>query len=512
VLTNAVPVLDAAGELRGYRGVDRDITGRKRAEQEREELQEQLRMSQRIEAVGKLAGGIAHDFNNLLSVILSYTGFALESLQQGDPLRNDLLEVKKSGERAATLTRQLLAFSRKQVLQPQLLSLNQVAVGIEKMLSRVLGEDVDLVQLLAPDLGLTLADPGQIEQALMNLVVNARDAMPDGGKLTIETSNIEIDAEYAARHISVKPGPYVLLAVTDTGCGMDPQTQARVFEPFFTTKEKGKGTGLGLSTVYGIVKQSGGSIWVYSEPGKGTTFKIYLPREAAGATVPAARPPAIPIRTGTETVLVVEDEEALRRVAARALAAAGYSVLSAADGEEALRAVAQHSGAIDLLVTDVVMPGMGGATLAQELTVRRPELKILYMSGYTDDAIVRHGVLEAGIHFLAKPFTAPDVTRKVREVLDGGFEPVVQSREPPPESGGGNAPGPPAESALPPEVAERLRKAAIAARYDEVLALIDSIEATLPAFAGELRSLAKRFDFDALRAALDAEAEANHGG
>jgi CheY-like chemotaxis protein len=257
----------------------------------------------------------------------------------------------------------------------------------------------------------------------MNLAVNARDAMPDGGKLTIETSNIELDTEYAERHVMVKPGPYVLLAVTDTGCGMDHPTQARIFEPFYTTKEKGKGTGLGLSTVYGIVKQSGGYIWVYSEPGKGTTFKIYFPREHDDATAPTVRPPAAPLRTtGTETIVVVEDEEALRNVATRALTAAGYTVLAAADGEEALRAVARHAGAIHLLVSDVIMPGMGGATLAQELTARRPELRVLYMSGYTDDAIVRHGVLEAGTHFLAKPFTAPDLTRKVREVLDGGAE------------------------------------------------------------------------------------------
>ena len=299
------------------------------------------------------------------------------------------------------------------------LDLNQIAAGVEKMLRRILGEDIDLVQVLAPDLGLTLADPGQIEQVMMNLVVNARDAMPEGGKLTIETSNVEIDEEYAARHVAVKPGSYVLLAVTDTGCGMDEQTKARIFEPFFTTKEKGKGTGLGLSTVYGIVKQSGGNIWVYSEPGQGTTFKIYLPRELSAATATATKPPTVPRRaTGTETILVVEDEEALRKVAKRTLDAAGYTVLTAADGDEALLTCARHAGDIHLLLTDVVMPRMSGRALAQELSKTRPTLKVLYMSGYTDDAIVHHGVLDAGTHFLGKPFTAADLTRKVREVLD----------------------------------------------------------------------------------------------
>jgi PAS domain S-box-containing protein len=407
-------------QMRCVVGFFSDVTERKRADAEHAKLAEQLRMSQRMEAIGSLAGGVAHDFNNLLSVILSYVEFAIEGVREGDPLKDDLLEVKKAGERAAALTRQLLAFSRKQVLQPVSLSLNQVAAGVEKMLQRILGEDIDLVLALAPDLGLTLADPGQLEQVVMNLVVNARDAMPEGGKLTIETSNVEVGEEHAARHVAVTPGSYVQLAVSDTGCGMDGQTRARIFEPFFTTKERGKGTGLGLSTVYGIVKQSGGNIWVYSEPGQGTTFKVYLPRDLSATTATASKPSTVPSRsTGTETILVVEDEEALRKVALRTLDAAGYTVLTAADGDTALLTSAQHAGDIHLLLTDVVMPRMGGRLLAQALSKVRPAIKVVYMSGYSDNAIVHHGVLDAGTHFLAKPFTSANLARKVREVLDG---------------------------------------------------------------------------------------------
>jgi signal transduction histidine kinase/DNA-binding response OmpR family regulator len=352
-------------------------------------------------------------------------------VRDGDPLKKDLLEVVNAATRAAALTRQLLAFSRKQILQPVALDLNQIAEGVEKMLQRILGEDIKLVQTLAPDLGLTLADPGQLEQVLMNLVVNARDAMPEGGKLIIETSNVEIDEEYAARHMAVTPGSYVQLAVSDTGCGMDEQTRARIFEPFFTTKEQGKGTGLGLSTVYGIVKQSGGSIWVDSEPGQGTTFKICLPRELCATTVTLIKNSTIPrLFTGTETILLVEDEEALREIAQRSLEAAGYRVLTASDGHEALLVSADHAGDIQLLLTDVVMPRMSGRVLAQEVAKTRPTVKVVYMSGYTDDAILRHGVLEAGIHFLAKPFTSAGLTRKVREVLDDGAVCVAGGREP----------------------------------------------------------------------------------
>jgi CheY-like chemotaxis protein len=345
--------------------------------------------------------------------------FAAESVREGDPLLDDLLEVKNAAERAATLTRQLLAFSRKQVLQPVLVNLNQIATGIEKMLQRILGEDIDLVLRLSPDLGLIMADPGQLEQVLMNLVVNARDSMPRGGSLIIGTSNVDIDAKYAARRVGVKPGPAIELVVTDTGCGMDHKTKARLFEPFFTTKEKGKGTGLGLSTVYGIVKQSDGSIAVTSEPGAGTTFRIYLPRDVAAkapsASVTRARSPTRP--TGSETVLVVEDEAALLKVARRTLESAGYFVLSAANGSEALLSFAHYVGTIHLLLTDVIMPRMGGRDLAEQLARTQPDLKVLYMSGYTDDAIVHHGVLDADTAFIGKPFTAVQLTRKVREVL-----------------------------------------------------------------------------------------------
>jgi PAS domain S-box-containing protein len=417
---NVAAVRDARGQPRYFVAGFVDITERKRVEENRTALEEQLRMSQKMEAIGSLAGGVAHDFNNLLSVILSYTGFAAEGLAGDDPRREDLDEVRKAAESAVTLTRQLLAFGRKQMLQPVPLSLNAVAAGFEKMLRRIVGEDVDLALVLAPDVGLVRADPGQIEQVLMNLVVNARDAMPTGGKLTIETANVELDAEYAARHVAVTPGPYVQLVVTDTGCGMDEATRARIFEPFFTTKEQGKGTGLGLSTVYGIVKQSGGNVWVYSEVGRGTTLKIYLPRDVSAAG-PAARPVATPRRlTGTETILVAEDEAALRHVASRALEAAGYTVLLAADGEEALRVGERHAGGIDLLLTDVVMPRMSGRALAQALAQTRPTLKVLYMSGYTDNAIVHHGVLDPGTRFLGKPFTVADLARRVREVLDDG--------------------------------------------------------------------------------------------
>jgi len=392
---------------------------RRRAEEARETIEGQLRASQKLEAIGGLAGGIAHDFNNLLSVILSYTGFALDQVAAGAPLHDDLQEVIKAADRAAALTRQLLAFSRKQVLQPVALDLNQIATGIEKMLRRILGEDIDLAQKLAPDLGAVMADPGQIEQVLMNLVVNARDAMPEGGNLTIETANVDLDEEYAARHLAVKPGSFVVLSVTDSGCGMDADTQARVFEPFFTTKEKGKGTGLGLSTVYGIVKQSGGNIWVYSEPGIGTTFKIYLPRVRDPATLLASVRQQGTTTFGTETILVVEDEEAVRSMVARILRAAGYTVLVAADGSEALATSAHCPEEIHLVLTDVIMPQMSGRVLVERLTKTRPALKILYMSGYTDQAVVHHGVLDAGTHFLGKPFTATDLARRVRAVLDG---------------------------------------------------------------------------------------------
>jgi signal transduction histidine kinase/CheY-like chemotaxis protein len=396
----------------------RDITERKRAEEEKAVLHAQLIQSQKMESVGRLAGGVAHDFNNVLTVILGFAEFGIDDLREGDPLRENLEEIRSASERAAAITRQLLAFSRKQVLQPIALDLNAVATGLEKMLRRLLGEDIELAQVLGPDLGIVTADRVQIEQVIVNLAINARDAMPQGGKLTIETANVELDEEYAVLHASVKPGPYVLLAVSDTGHGMDEATMTRIFEPFFTTKEVGKGTGLGLSTVYGIVKQSGGNIWVYSEPGKGTTFKIYLPCDrsaVAAGSAPAAR--KIPIRGG-ETILIVEDEEALRGLAERSLKRAGFHVLTAADGEQALLLCEKHPKPIHLLLTDVVMPRMSGRVLAERLTTVRPAMKVLFMSGYTDNAIVHHGILVPGTQFIAKPFGVVALAAKVREVLD----------------------------------------------------------------------------------------------
>ena len=408
------PVRDAAGVVTSYVKVAHDITATLA-------LEAQFLQSQKMEGIGRLAGGVAHDFNNLLSVMLSYTGFAIAGLREGDPLRDDLAEVTKAGERAAALTRQLLAFSRKQVLQPEPLDLDRILADMEPMLHRLISEDVSIVRIPQPRLGLVRADRGQIEQVIMNLVVNARDAMPRGGKLTIETANLELDEGFTATHPALAPGRYVMVAVSDSGSGMDEETKARVFEPFFTTKALGKGTGLGLSTVHGIVHQSGGSVFVYSELGQGTTFKVYLPCDLPDAAAPTvAKPPTVrSMATGTETALVVEDEEALREVARRMIEAAGYTVLTAANGEEALLVSARHDGGVHLLVTDVVMPRMGGKALALELAKTRPALKVLYMSGYADDAIVHHGVLEPGTHFLAKPFTAADLTRKIREVLDG---------------------------------------------------------------------------------------------
>jgi two-component system cell cycle sensor histidine kinase/response regulator CckA len=405
------PVRDSAGAIVSYVAVKRDIT-RDLA------MEAQFLQSQKMEGIGRLAGGVAHDFNNILSVILSCAGFALDSLKEGDPLRDDILEIEKGGKRAAALTRQLLAFSRKQVLQPVSLDLNRSLAEMEKMLRRIIGEDIDLVQVLATDLGLTRVDPGQVEQVIMNLAVNARDAMPEGGKLTIETANVNLDDEYAARHPGASPGPHVMVAVTDSGVGMDERTMARIFEPFFTTKEVGKGSGLGLSTVYGIVKQSGGSIFVYSEVGLGTTFRIFLPREQ-GPVTSVARAPRAPIRaTRGETILVVEDDESLRNITRRILAGAGYRALAAANGGEGLLTCEQHVGDIHLVLTDVVMPQMSGRGFAERLGKVRPGMKVLYMSGYTDDAIVHHGVLDPGTQFIGKPFTQANLLAKVREVLD----------------------------------------------------------------------------------------------
>ena len=384
---------------------------------ERTQLQASFLQAQKMESVGRLAGGIAHDFNNLLTVMISTADLALGQLKEGDPLHADFQEVRRAAGRAAVLTRQLLAFSRKQVLQPAVLSLNAVVADMEKMLRPVIGEAIELVFAPAEDLGSVTVDPGQIEQVIMNLAVNARDAMPEGGKLTIETRNAELDDAYAAQHPSVRPGPHVMLAISDTGAGMDEATRAYIFEPFFTTKERGKGTGLGLSTAHGIVEQSGGSIRVDSEVGEGTTFTIYLPRVAEAARDDRPARAVTPAR-GTETILVVEDEQALRKAIKRILESAGYTVLAAANGGEALLLLEHHEGPVYLMLTDLVMPGLSGRELAQRLARMRPDVKVLYMSGYSDDTVVPHGVLDEGTHFVGKPFTIEELTRKVREVLD----------------------------------------------------------------------------------------------
>ena len=394
-----------------------DVTDRLRAEDALRKTEEQLRQAQKLEGIGSLAGGIAHDFNNMLSIILSYASLLLEGLKPGDPFASDVVEIRRAAERAAEMTRQLLAFSRKQMLSPRVLDLNQTLAGMEKMLRRLVGESVEVSFQAAPALGRVLVDPSQVEQVVMNLVVNARDAMPDGGTVTLETTNVHLDDAYAAEHVGVTPGPYVLLAVTDTGTGMDRQTQARIFEPFFTTKEIGKGTGLGLSTVFGIVKQSGGHIWVYSEVGRGTTFKVYLPlSERAVESVLEPLPPAG--LEGSETVLLVEDDDQLRTLTRTLLRRNGYHVIDAQNGGEALIACEQHPGEIHLLLTDVVMPRMSGRQIADRLVNMRPEMRVLFMSGYTENSIVRQGGLEPGIAFLPKPITPETLLRKVREVLD----------------------------------------------------------------------------------------------
>jgi two-component system cell cycle sensor histidine kinase/response regulator CckA len=404
-------VVDATGRPVGMTGTVLDITARKHLEQ-------QLFQAQKMEAVGQLAAGVAHDFNNLLTAILGSTDLLLESLPTGHPGREDAEETRKAALRAADLTRQLLAFSRQQVLAPRVLDLNEVVANMDRLLQRLLGEDIELRTVLTPNLGAVRADAGQLEQVIVNLAVNARDAMPGGGNLTIETMNVALEETYRAAHTVVVPGAYVMVAVSDSGTGMDAATQARVFEPFFTTKPKGQGTGLGLATAYGIVKQSGGYIWVYSEPGRGTTFKVYLPRVDAPAERVSPDPDSTASLRGSEAILLVEDQEEVRKLVRRMLESRGYHVLAAASGHDALRLTGQHAGTIDLLVTDVVMPGMSGREVALLLAPARPHMKVLYLSGYTDESIVRHGMLEPGIAFLQKPFTAEALARKVREVLD----------------------------------------------------------------------------------------------
>jgi len=396
-----------------------DITEQKKAEEEKRKLETQLNQAQKMEAIGVLAGGVAHDFNNILTAIIGNAELALMDLDKDTSLYGSIDEIRKAGHRAATLTRQLLAFSRKELIRPEVLDFNSLLMNFEKMLRRIIGEDIELVTAYAPDPWQVEADPGQMEQIIMNLAVNARDAMPKGGKLTIETANVKLDAGYFRDHgVESKAGPYVMLEVMDTGSGMDRETQARIFEPFFTTKRLGRGTGLGLSTVYGIVKQNKGHIWVYSEEERGTIFKIYLPRADAKTEGLKKEQPSVHSLEGSETILVVEDDEMLRKMAERMLEGSGYRVLTARDGKEALEILGSHGGPIHLMLTDVVMPGMSGRDLSEQLKSTVPEIKVLYMSGYTNDTIADHGILEKDVEFIQKPFSRKDLASKVREVLD----------------------------------------------------------------------------------------------
>jgi nitrogen-specific signal transduction histidine kinase len=393
--------------------VSTDITQRKL-------LEAQLQQAQKMEAVGQLAGGVAHDFNNILTTILGLAEIQLQNPTDKESMLKDIAEMKTAAQKAAALTRQLLAFSRKQVLQPKVLDMSAVVADMDKMLRRLLREDIELSTVVSAQLGRVKVDPSQIEQILMNLVVNARDAMPGGGKLTIDLANADLGEDYTRNHLGARSGPHVMLAVSDTGTGMDKTTISRLFEPFFTTKEKGKGTGLGLSTVYGIVKQSGGNIYVYSEPGQGTTFKIYLPRVDEEAERVAVGVPSAFQRGGSETILVVEDEDMVRQLILRVLKQGGYNVLEARNPQEAIGICRERKEPISLLMSDVVLPKMDGRTLSGKLTSLHSEMKVIYMSGYTDDVVVHHGMLDPGIEFIEKPMTPDIIRRKVREVLDSG--------------------------------------------------------------------------------------------
>ena len=409
VIASISPLRNAFGETTHYLGVQEDIT-------ERKEVEAQLVQAQKMESVGQLVSGVAHDFNNLLTGVLGFSELALAKVENGDPLRQDLLEIRKAGESASALTQQLLAFSRQQMLRPEVLDLNEVLATIENLLRRTMTENVELAKVLAPDLGLVRADPAQSQQILVNLVVNARDAMPDGGRLIIETTNAELGRRFANEHVLVRPGRYVMLAVSDTGRGMDEETRKRVFEPFFTTKERGRGTGLGLATVYGIVKQSRGYVWVYSEPGRGATFKIFLPRVAEAPEQPV-KPEAVSTQlVGAETILLVEDDKVVRTLAESILKARGYRVLAAENADGAIEL--WKNGSIDLLITDIVMPGMNGVELAQHFTTLRSDLKILLLSGYAEQAIVEDTLADPSTPFMGKPFKVAEFLDKVREVLD----------------------------------------------------------------------------------------------
>jgi signal transduction histidine kinase/CheY-like chemotaxis protein len=412
VLTSGQPIQDAEGRKLGAVLSAIDVTGMK-------QLEEQLRMAQKMEAVGRLAGGVAHDFNNLLNVILGYSDLCLGEVEAGNPLHAKLEQIRKAAERAAALTRQLLAFSRKQVIKPTVLDLNNLLGELDKMLHRLLGEDIELVLEPAADLGRVKADPGQIEQIVMNLVLNARDAMAQGGRLTITTANVDLAREPARRRGQMQEGRWVLLSVSDTGTGMSPAVQARIFEPFFTTKPAGKGTGLGLATVYGVVKQNEGFVWVQSEPGHGSIFEVFLRRSEERLEIGKAAQESGATPRGMETILVVEDEQSIRNLVRESLEGCGYTVLEASNGPEAEAIARRHEGPIHLLMSDVILPRMSGRELAQRLYRLRPSLRSLFMSGYSEDAISEQGVLEPGAPFLEKPFPLTVMVRKVREVLQG---------------------------------------------------------------------------------------------